>query len=73
LRAATSQQNKWNSIKAGRLLPPGINRGHKSKRYIVQISHNNQLISLGTFDTVEEARAVYLSFVRPLRGEFFPE
>jgi hypothetical protein len=69
LRAATRQQNIWNSgIKAGRDLPMGVQP--KRGRYSARCVHNGKPTHLGTFDTPEAAGAAYLAFARSCREEF---
>lgn len=69
LRLATRQQNNANSRKRHfNECPKGVTK--VGKRYRARISYNNTTISLGTFDTPEEASEVYNNKAIELNGEF---
>jgi len=70
LREATWQQNHWNRGPSGRELPRGV-RKTPSGRFSAQATMNYKVTHLGTFDTAEEAHAVWRAHVVKERGEFF--
>jgi hypothetical protein len=55
LRSVTNQQNQWNQINA-----KGYTWNKKTKKWQSQISYNNKVIFLGSFDIEQEARNAYL-------------
>lgn len=68
LRVATRPENLWNSTRA-RKLPRGVSR--KGNRYCARMSKAKSSITLGWFDTPEEAHEAWCAAVRDERGEFF--
>lgn len=69
LRECTRSQNFANrGPKPGRSLPKGV-RPCRS-RFQARIVFNRKEIHLGIFDTVEEARAAYLTAAQSFYGEF---
>lgn len=72
LRLATRQQNNANSMgkysKSG--LPKGVTKSRN--RYRAKIYYNGETHCLGTYDTVEEAKAAYDEAAEILHGEFVP-
>ncbi len=56
LRIVTCQQNQWNQIKA-----KGYTWHKKTNKWQVRIAINQKNISLGLFDTEQEAHNAYLS------------
>jgi hypothetical protein len=71
LRPATQSQNNANTIRPRRVhpeLPRGVypNRG----RFRAMVKHQRKTIQLGTYDTLEEARAAYRKAAIALHGEF---
>lgn len=71
LREATVTQNAWNHHKRSRRiqLPMGVRRV-KSGRFAARIGYEKSLIHLGTFETADEARKVYLAKRKELYHEF---
>lgn len=70
LRLATRTQNNANSVGVRkRELPKGVTQ-NPSGRFRAKIYHKGIHYSLGTFDTVEEAKKVYDSKAVELHGEF---
>jgi len=69
LREASRKQNRWNS----RNRKPSLQGVYltRSKRYEARVYTGKSPRYLGTFDTPEEAHAVWCAFVRQERGEFF--
>ena len=71
IRIATTLENNWNSRrKSERQLPRGV-RIRESGRYEARARNRGKLISLGQFDTPEEAHAAFCIYAEPIRGEFF--
>lgn len=74
LREATHTQNMCNKTHTARSLTKtkGVQQ-LPSGRYsaVIQIDHTN--IYLGSYDTLEEARAVYLEAAKEYHGEFAQE
>lgn len=69
LRIVTTQQNRWNTRgPRGGLV--GVRR--HGRGYQARISIDGKSVSLGVFDTEEEARASYLTKARELYGDYFP-
>ncbi len=68
LRLATRQQNNVNSVSRVRDMPKGVIR--VGKRYRARIFINGKHLSLGMYDTVEEAASVYNNKALELHGEF---
>lgn len=70
LRLATRTQNlQRKAVKSGPL-PRGVARNHS--RFLAQITVNGQFKYLGTYDTPEQAHAVYVAAARDNFGEFSP-
>ena len=74
LRIATRQQNAWNRGKPPLYRPTiskyiGVSPAPNGKWKAV-ITHNNQVIKLGVFDTEEEAALAYNAKAEELRGEW---
>lgn len=69
LRVATKQQNLMNREKYGNAAAKGVRRT-RSGRFQVQIRDNGRYACLGTYDTVEEAAAVYDTRAHQLHGEY---
>lgn len=72
LRQATILENSWNHKKRAKStdLPMGVRQIPKSKRYQARIAYMGRSLTLGTFDTPEEARSAYLSKRGELYGKF---
>ena len=72
LRPATAMQNAWNhkSRARGNDLPMGVRKNASSGRYAARIGVRGKQISLGSFNTPEEAHAVYLNARKQYFGEF---
>jgi hypothetical protein len=71
LRAATRAQNNANRIATpGESGVVGVHWHKQRKRWTARISHNDRLVYLGLFDTVEEAKAARDAFEREHRGDF---
>jgi len=68
LRAATPLSNTQNHCKKinGSGLPAGVRRNHKSERFSARITANKKLITIGTFDTPEEASIAYQNMRKKL-------
>ena len=66
LRLVTNEQNAWNRSMAS--------KGYQeiNGRFYPTISFKGKKLSLGGYDTAEEATHVYLCKARELRGEYFP-
>lgn len=72
LRPATSQQNAWNTKKAPNSL--GVKGVYKHGRmYRATIKHAGKTVHIGSFVTIEEAKAAYDAKAKELRGEFHVE
>lgn len=71
LREATATQNAWNHKKRARKthLPMGV-RSMASGKYQARIACNKKMLHLGTFDTPEQASAVYQQKRKELFNEF---
>lgn len=70
LRPATRSQNLSNrGGKVGRDLPKGVRRNPFGS-FLAQIQDNGRTIHLGTFKTIDEARAAYWSAATERHGEF---
>lgn len=70
LRVATRHQNLCNRAgKRGRDLPKGV-RVNPFGNYLAQIQIDGKTVHLGTFGTVDEARAAYRSAATKHFGEF---
>ena len=69
LRKATGTENAWNHKKRARRidLPMGVR--NMSGRYQARIAYNKKMIHLGSFDTPEQASAIY----QQKRKEYFGE
>lgn len=70
LRAATQTQNAWNHRTRKKIgnLPMGIRK--LGQKYQARISHNNKMVYLGVFCSVEDAHLAYLSKRKELFGEY---
>jgi hypothetical protein len=72
LREATATQNAWNH--KGRTkksdLPMGVRRNANGGKYSARISVNKKMISLGSYDTPEEAKRVYIAKRKEYYGAF---
>jgi hypothetical protein len=71
LRLATDGQNQINSDRWGE--DRGIQKriGKRRTRYRVRIRERENTRNLGTFDTIEEARAVFHAAAKEQYGEFY--
>lgn len=69
LREATNGQNCANRRTFGKSGFKGVTL-NKGWKWHAQITHNKRCISLGYYDTAEEAHAVYVAKARELHGEF---
>lgn len=65
LRLCTQSQNNVNRVISKRDLPRGVYR--KGNRYIAQVRNTH----LGTFTTIEDAEAAFISSATRLYGSFF--
>ena len=72
LREATVTQNCWNHFKRKRKLdlPMGVRKNVHSGRYAARISYNKKQITIGTYDTPEEAYDAYVKRKMELYGEY---
>ena len=61
LRLVTNTQNQWNKKNNNRELPKGVSltSNNNSNKFKVRIKYYNKEISLGTYDNLVEAAAVY--------------
>lgn len=71
LREATLTQNAWNHKRRAKrsLLPMGV-RSVESGRYQARLAVNKRMLHLGTFDTPEQAHAVYKQKRKEMYGTF---
>lgn len=69
LRLATKSQNKANSLVRNPLNARGI-RLTKEGRFLARIKVNQKRFSLGTFETLDEAKSAYRSAAEIHFGEF---
>jgi hypothetical protein len=71
LREASWSENSWNKkyVTKKTNLPMGV-RKDRNGRFVARIAKHKKTFALGTFDTLEEARQVYLEKRRDLYGEF---
>jgi hypothetical protein len=74
LRVCTRQENAFNSKKfnTNKSGYKGVCWHKQAKKWRAYIVINYRQISLGVFDTPEEAAKVYLAKAKELQGEFFP-
>lgn len=70
LRLATFSQNNVNTKYRGKYLRGVSVDKRNPSRYRAHICMNRKLISLGTFDTEQEAYEAYLQAAKVLHGEF---
>ena len=72
LRLATPGQNKQNRKKLSCSTQPlkGVEEYKESGRWRARLRVGGKVTTLGTFDTAEEAHAVYAAAVNKLHGEF---
>jgi hypothetical protein len=68
LRACTNQENNWNKVGA-----VGATWNGSRRKWVSKITHNGKSLTLGYFETMEEARARYLAEATKLRGHFVGE
>lgn len=69
LREATPAQNNYNRVTRPASGIKGVRKDFN--RWVAMGSRNGKTITIGRFDTKEEAHAAYVSFTKPLAGEFF--
>jgi hypothetical protein len=71
VREASILENAWNhkSRKKKSKLPMGV-RIAQSGRFVSRIGYKSKLITIGTFNTVDEAHASYIQKRKELYGEF---
>jgi hypothetical protein len=73
LRPATQQQNIWNRVKKGKYLR-GVYKGVRGRyRAMIQLPGMKTKLTIGTFNTEEEAHDAYMAVSRVVHGEFCPE
>jgi hypothetical protein len=72
LRFCTMAQNQYNQRPGlrGSLPYKGVNFHKRVGKYVARIGVGNRRISLGVYDTAEEAAAAYNSAARAFHGEF---
>lgn len=70
LREATNGQNCANRRCFGKSGLKGASFSTKSGKWHAQITHKKRCISLGFYDSAEEAHAVYVAKAIELHGEF---
>ena len=72
LREATDEQNAWNHTmrKDNKSGFRGVYLCKRSGKYRVNIRIDGKYVSLGSFDTAEEASVVYTAKTEELRGKF---
>lgn len=70
LREATNGQNCANRRAFGASGLKGASLHRKSGKWHAQITYNKKCISIGYFDTAEEAHSAYVTTARRLHGEF---
>lgn len=73
LRPATRQQNCWNTRRHFKTKPKGVSfePQRRGKKYRASIQGRERRLSLGLFNTAEEAHAAYKAAALTLFGEFF--
>jgi hypothetical protein len=71
LREASRGQNMVNSVHRNLTGFRGVNR--KGARFQAQLKQGGRILTLGTFDTPEEAHAAYRAAAEKLHGEFMPQ
>ncbi len=71
LRSATQSENECNRgmTRRNKTGYKGVHR-FPNGRFLAQIGKNNKVLSLGYFDTAEEAAEAYTNAARQLHGEF---
>jgi len=71
IREASILENAWNHKSRGKKnkFPMGV-RVAQSGRFVSRIGYKTKLITIGTFDTVDEAHASYIQKRKELYGEF---
>ena len=71
LRIASTNQNASNRCKSipGKSGVRGVYK-HTCGRWAAQIKHDGKVKYLGLFDSVDDARAAYVSAAHKMRGEF---
>lgn len=73
LRIVTRQQNTWNSTKhkTNKTGYKGImHYKYKKGWFKVQVRQNNKVYYLGIYPDIEQAKKVYINFVKKHRGEY---
>lgn len=72
LRLATASQNKCNSnlYRNNSTGYRGVSQTENGKRWYAQIRHDGKTRWLGTYDSPQEAHAVYKEWAIKLHGEF---
>lgn len=72
LRLVSSAQNQWNSKRSGYRKKTDLPKGvfQVGKRFRVISRHNGKNITIGRFDSPEEARIARDEFLTKLRGEY---
>jgi HNH endonuclease len=72
LRPATRTQNTWNAVmrKDSTNGQKGIHKAHRGSGWIARIQVDGERRYLGTFPTIEAARAVYIAAAEEFHGEF---
>lgn len=77
LRIATSAQNKINrsTVRTRHSgLPRGVHPANQlGNKFVASVSVGDKSKHLGTFDTIEQARAAYCVAVATIHGNFLPE
>ena len=70
LREVTVTQNSWNhkGRKKSNDLPMGIRKNHN--KYVARIAVNKKQITIGSFNTVEEAEKQYINYRKKYYGEY---
>lgn len=72
LRPSTQLQNTWNIPRSRRNTSgfKGVSLRKDTMKWAARIKANGRYLSLGSFDTPEEAAAVYARAAQQFRGEF---
>lgn len=73
LREVSRSQNSWNSTHSRKTISglKGVHYRAESKKYRARIVINGKLVTLGHFNTPQEAQQAYLEQAKKVHGSFF--